>query len=106
LTLTIDLILFVLASDRRSLAVHNLAESEYVLNRLGAAREHAQRMLALSKEQFGDIKCEQLLLARIALYDADLSGAPALAQNSRQRVARGRCTGDAEAELVLRPTHL
>jgi tetratricopeptide (TPR) repeat protein len=83
--------------------VYNLAESEYVLNRLAAAREHAQRMLALSKQQFGDINREvstsELLLARIALYDDDLPRAGKLAQNIRQRVACGRAAGDAEAEL-------
>ena len=83
--------------------VYNLAESEYVLNRLLPAREHAQRMLALSKQQFGEINREvsvsELLLARIALYDDTLPEARALCENIRQRVARGRAAGDAEAEL-------
>ena len=83
--------------------VYNLAESEYVLNRLPGAGEHAQRMLTLSKQQFGEINHEvsvsELLLARIALYDDDLHRAAELAQNIRQRIARGRTAGDAEAEL-------
>jgi serine/threonine protein kinase/tetratricopeptide (TPR) repeat protein len=87
--------------------VYNLAESEYVLGRLHSAREHAQRMLELSRQQFGEINREvsvsELLLARIALYDDDLPGARALARNIRERIARGRSVGDAEAELEPSP---
>jgi serine/threonine protein kinase/tetratricopeptide (TPR) repeat protein len=84
-------------------AVYNLAESEYVLGRLGPAREHARRGLELSKQLFGDINREvsvsELLLARIALYDDDLGVARELACNIRERTARGLAAGEREAEL-------
>jgi tetratricopeptide (TPR) repeat protein len=87
--------------------VYNLAESEYVLGRLLSAREHAQRMLQLSKQQFGEINREvsvsELLLARIALYDDNLCSARELAKNIRDRIERGRAVEDPEAELEPSP---
>ena len=84
-------------------AVYNLAESEYVLGRLGPAREHARRGLELSKQLFGDtnreVSVSELLLARIALYDDDLVVARELARNIRERTARGLAAGEREAEL-------
>jgi eukaryotic-like serine/threonine-protein kinase len=84
-------------------AVYNLAESEYVLCRLAAARGHAQRGVELSKQLFGEsnreVSVSELLLARIALYDDDTTAASQHAQNIRDRTARGLAAGDREAEL-------
>jgi hypothetical protein len=84
-------------------AVYNLAESEYVLGRLAAARGHAQRGVELSKQLFGEsnreVSVSELLLARIALYDDDTAAASQHARNIRDRTARGLLAGDREAEL-------
>jgi len=84
-------------------AVYNLAESEYVLGRLGPARERAQRGIELSKQLFGEsnreVSVSELLLARISVYDDDRAAAGQHARNIRERTARALAAGERDAEL-------
>jgi tetratricopeptide (TPR) repeat protein len=84
-------------------AVYNLGESEYVMNRLPDARECARRAMALAKQLFGEgnreISVSELLLARIALYSDDIPAASEHVNNIRERTARGLAAGERDAEL-------
>ena len=84
-------------------AVYNLGESEYVMNRMTEARECARRAMELAKQLFGEgnreVSVSELLLARIHLYSDELAAAREHVNNIRERTARGLSAGERDAEL-------
>jgi len=84
-------------------AVYNLGESEYVMNRVADARECARRAMELAKQLFGEgnreVSVSELLLARIHLYSEEMAAAREHVNNIRERTARGLAAGERDAEL-------
>jgi tetratricopeptide (TPR) repeat protein len=84
-------------------AVYNLGESEYVIDRTSEARECARRAMELAKQLFGEgnreVSVSELLLARIDLYSDEISAAREHVNNIRERTARGLAAGERDAEL-------
>jgi tetratricopeptide (TPR) repeat protein len=84
-------------------AVYNLGESEYVINRTSEARECARRAMELAKQLFGEgnreVSVSELLLARIDLYSDELAASREHVNNIRERTARGLAAGERDTEL-------
>jgi eukaryotic-like serine/threonine-protein kinase len=84
-------------------AAYNLAESEYVMARMDAARECGRRAMELARQLFGEgnreVSVAELLLARTALYSDDMPAARAHVNNIRERTARQLAAGERDVEL-------
>jgi tetratricopeptide (TPR) repeat protein len=67
----------------------NMAEVEYAIEELEQASEHTERALVLARQLWGEsveLGTRELLLARIALYRAELPAAGVLAARVRARM--------------------
>jgi hypothetical protein len=84
--------------------VGNLSEVSYMLDDLESAREHHRRAVDLVRQLFGDASREMsrldLLLARMAVYQADVEEGLAVVQRIHARMAAARAAGSSEVDFA------